>query len=197
MEYSVPRATLRHCLTELVAAHERSGLFVSFPVEIRWVKGDDIPLSTASGRDSAYIAVHIAKGTPYEPWFRVAEAIFDEVGGRPHWGKMHYQRAESLAPRYPQWDRFWKVRRTLDPEDRFGNAETRRVLGPIGSICDDFAAEDLARRRQISTRYPLYTTGECRRGLPDSRLTDDLEPLWRRGRAGMAGRLHRVRCAHR
>jgi len=51
------------------------------------------------------------------------------LGGRPHWGKMHFQTASSLAPRYPEWDRFQGVRRRLDPEGRFASAFTERVLG--------------------------------------------------------------------
>ena len=30
----------------------------------------------------------------------------DDYGGRPHWGKLHYQTAATLAPRYPRWDDF-------------------------------------------------------------------------------------------
>ena len=130
MEYALPREALRHCLDALVAWHERSGLQVSFPVEVRVAGADDIPLSTANGRDSAYVAVHMAKGVPHEQWFRAAEAIFDEVGGRPHWGKLHYQKAATLAARYPEWDRFQTLRRTLDPEGRFANDYVTRVLGP-------------------------------------------------------------------
>src|SRR3546814_19982734 len=45
---------------------------------------DDITLSTASGRDSAYIAVHMVKGTPYQRYFTAAERIFTAHEGRPH-----------------------------------------------------------------------------------------------------------------
>ena len=53
-------------------------------------------------------------------------------GGRPHWGKLHFQTAETLAPRYPQWDAFQKVRARLDPQGTFTNAYLDRVLGPVG-----------------------------------------------------------------
>jgi L-gulono-1,4-lactone dehydrogenase len=43
---------------------------------------------------------------------------------------MHYQTAATLAPKYPAWDRFQNVRNRLDPERRFANAYTERVLGP-------------------------------------------------------------------
>ena len=52
------------------------------------------------------------------------------VGGRPHWGKMHFQTADDLRPRYAEWDRFQALRSRLDPEGRFSNAYLDRVLGP-------------------------------------------------------------------
>ena len=51
------------------------------------------------------------------------------VGGRPHWGKLHYQSAETLAPRYPAWQRFQSVRAQLDPQRVFRNQYLERVLG--------------------------------------------------------------------
>lgn len=76
---------------------ERSGLRVSFPVEVRTAPADDITLSTASGRDSAYIAVHMFRGTPYQAYFTAAERIFTAHEGRPHWGKVH-TRTRSTSP---------------------------------------------------------------------------------------------------
>jgi len=49
--------------------------------------------------------------------------------GRPHWGKLHFQSAETLRPRYPLWDRFIAVRDRLDPRGMFTNAYLERVLG--------------------------------------------------------------------
>jgi L-gulonolactone oxidase len=69
----------------------------------------------------------------YEPYFRMVEEIMDTFGGRPHWGKRHFQNAETLAPRYPEWERFRAVRARIDPEGLFANAELDRVLGPVRS----------------------------------------------------------------
>ena len=71
------------------------------------------------------------KGQSYDRYFRGIERIMGEVGGRPHWGKLHFQTAETLAPLYPHWDDFQRVRRALDPEGRFANAYTDRVLGAL------------------------------------------------------------------
>jgi L-gulonolactone oxidase len=68
----------------------------------------------------------------FESFFRGVEEIMDDYGGRPHWGKRHYQRAETLRERYPAWERFQSVRARLDPDGVFANDYTRRVLGPVG-----------------------------------------------------------------
>ncbi len=108
---------------------ESEKLQVDFPIEIRALPADDIPLSMANGRETAFLAVHVSSGTPFEKYFRGVEAIMDEVEGRPHWGKMHFQTASKLAPRYSEWSKFQKVREAWDPRGRFANAYTDRVLG--------------------------------------------------------------------
>jgi L-gulonolactone oxidase len=130
MEYAVPREALPEALNRVRALVDRMGVNISFPVEVRFVQGDDIPLSTASGRDTGYIAVHAYRGTPYDQYFQGVERIMNDYEGRPHWGKMHFQRAETLAPRYPEWDAFQAVRNQLDPDRRFSNLYLERVLGP-------------------------------------------------------------------
>ena len=134
MEYAVPRPEAGKALLRIRDLIEGEGLRVDFPIELRVAAADDIPLSTANGRETAYLAVHLSSGTPYEAYFRGVEAIMDELGGRPHWGKMHFQNAATLAPRYPEWDRFQSVRARLDPAGRFRNPYLDRVLGPINSI---------------------------------------------------------------
>ncbi|MFF5016132.1 D-arabinono-1,4-lactone oxidase [Streptomyces sp. NPDC001165] len=129
MEYAVPRAALTDTLRELKAMVDRSGLRVSFPVEVRTAPADDITLSTASGRDSAYIAVHMFRGTPYQAYFTAAERIFTAHEGRPHWGKVHTRDAEYFAEVYPRFGEFTALRDRLDPERLFQNDYLRRVLG--------------------------------------------------------------------
>ena len=89
MEYALPREAAVPALRELKRTVERSGLRVSFPVEVRVAPADDVPLSTAYGRQTAYIAVHMYRGTPYQAYFAAAEHIMTAHGGRPHWGKLH------------------------------------------------------------------------------------------------------------
>ncbi|MFI1864573.1 D-arabinono-1,4-lactone oxidase [Streptomyces jumonjinensis] len=129
MEYALPREAAVPALREVRAMIERSPLRISFPVEVRTAPADDMALSTASGRESAYIAVHMYRGTPYRAYFAAVERIMTAHGGRPHWGKLHTRDAASLAAVYPRFGEFTAVRDRLDPERRFGNDHLRRVLG--------------------------------------------------------------------
>lgn len=129
MEYAVPRAALVETLRELKTMVERSNLRISFPVEVRTAPADDITLSTASGRESAYIAVHMYRGTPYQAYFTAAERIFTAHEGRPHWGKIHTRGADYFAQTYPSFAEFTALRDRLDPDRLFDNAYLRRVLG--------------------------------------------------------------------
>ncbi|MEU6705713.1 D-arabinono-1,4-lactone oxidase [Streptomyces wuyuanensis] len=129
MEYALPREAAVAALRELKTMIERSPLRISFPVEVRTAPADDITLSTASGRESAYIAVHMYKGTPYRSYFTAVERIMTEHGGRPHWGKIHTRDAEYFESVYPRFGEFLALRDRLDPDRVFGNDYLRRVLG--------------------------------------------------------------------
>jgi L-gulono-1,4-lactone dehydrogenase len=129
MEYAIPRERTAEALERVLALIERRRLRVGFPIEVRVVAPDDALLSTAHGRPTGYVAVHQFRGMEFESYFRGVETIMDEYGGRPHWGKRHYQSAATLRPRYPGWDRFLAVRDRLDPERKFGNDYLGRVLG--------------------------------------------------------------------
>jgi FAD-linked oxidoreductase len=131
MEYAVPRGRIVDAIRGVRELIERERFAVPFPVEVRFVAPDDAFLSTAHGRETAYVAVHMFKGMAYEPYFRAVEALMDGLEGRPHWGKRHFQTAETLRPRYPEWDAFQAVRERLDPDGRFANAYVDRVLGRL------------------------------------------------------------------
>jgi L-gulonolactone oxidase len=134
MEYGFPRTEAVNVLREVRRFVEDSGLPIGMPLEVRVTAADDIPLSMASGRASCFVAVHVFQGQQYDQYFRGIESIMNNVAGRPHWGKLHYQSASTLSPRYPRWEEFQAVRRRFDPEGRFANAYTERVLGPAASV---------------------------------------------------------------
>ena len=130
MEYAIPRAHAVEAIRAVRSIADRKELNVSFPIEVRFVAPDDALLSPAGGRDTCYIAVHVYERMEWSRYFREVEAVMDAFEGRPHWGKRHFQTAETLRPRYPEWDRFAAVRDRLDPDRRFTNDYVRTVLGP-------------------------------------------------------------------
>lgn len=129
MEYALPRADGVDAFREVKEISERPEFDVPFPIEVRWVAQDDAHLSPAGGRDTCYIAVHMFEGMAWEPYFRTVEKLFVSFDGRPHWGKRHFQTADTLHHRYPEWETFAAVRDRLDPERVFTNEFVRRVLG--------------------------------------------------------------------
>jgi L-gulono-1,4-lactone dehydrogenase len=132
MEYALPRAHTSEAVKRVLETIERRGFAVPFPIEVRTVAPDEALLSTAQGRESGFVAVHMYREMPWRPYFDAVEQIMLGLDGRPHWGKRHSQTAATLRTRYPGWDRFQAVRARMDPEGRFANAWTDRVLGPVG-----------------------------------------------------------------
>ncbi len=129
MEYGIPREHTAEAVRRVLQLAARVQPPVAFPIEVRFAAADDVLLSAAHGRDVCYLAVHQDRKLDWQPYFRGVEEIMDSYGGRPHWGKRHFQDAETLAPRYPRFGDFLAVRDRLDPERRFANAHTERVLG--------------------------------------------------------------------
>ncbi len=128
-EYAIPRSALPDVLGEVRGLFRRRDWRISFPIEVRVTPPDDVWLSTAYGRDTAYIAIHVFHSAPHEQYFTDVEAVMTSVGGRPHWGKMHTRDAAYLADSYPRMPEFLAVRDLLDSERRFGNEYLRGVLG--------------------------------------------------------------------
>lgn len=129
MEYGVPREHGPEAVRRVVEWVRSNRYPVFFPIEMRVAAGDDALLSPSHGRDTVYIAVHQYRGMEWRPYFEAVEAIMDSYGGRPHWGKRHFQTAATLAPRYPAWSEFQRARDELDPGRAFGNEYAERVLG--------------------------------------------------------------------
>ncbi|MQA24817.1 MAG: FAD-binding protein [Micromonosporaceae bacterium] len=129
LEYAVPRAHARRAFAAIQDVLTRLGVRTTMPVEVRFAAADDVWLSHSYGRDSAYFAVHQYVGMEHEPYFRAVEEALSDLGGRPHWGKLHYSEAATLAERYPRFSDFLAVRDRLDPDRLFANEYLTRVLG--------------------------------------------------------------------
>jgi FAD-linked oxidoreductase len=130
MEYGVPREHGPEAVRRVIEWVRSNRYPVFFPIEMRIAAGDDALLSPSHERDTVYVAVHQYRGMEWRPYFEAVEAIMDSYGGRPHWGKRHFQTAATLAPRYPRWAEFQRARDELDPSRTFTNEYAERVLGP-------------------------------------------------------------------
>ena len=130
MEYGVPREYGPEAARRVIEWVRSNRYPVFFPIEMRVTAADDALLSPSHERDTAYIAVHQYRGMEWRPYFEAVEAIMNEYGGRPHWGKRHFQTAATLAERYPRWADFQAARDELDPGRVFSNEYAQRVLGP-------------------------------------------------------------------
>ena len=129
MEYAVPREAGVQALRDVRALIERSDWRIGFPIEVRVCPADDVPLSTAYGRDSVYLAFHMNPQTDHREYFGEVEKVLRGYDGRPHWGKLNTRTAEDLAPTYPRWGDFQAMRNRLDPDRLFTNPYLDRVLG--------------------------------------------------------------------
>jgi L-gulonolactone oxidase len=129
MEYGVPREHGPAAVRRVIEWVRSNRYPVFFPIEMRVAAGDDALLSPSHERDTAYIAVHQYRGMEWRPYFEAVEEIMNSYGGRPHWGKRHFQTAATLAPLYPAWAQFQAARDELDPGRTFSNEYATRVLG--------------------------------------------------------------------
>ncbi|MFE9402172.1 D-arabinono-1,4-lactone oxidase [Streptomyces sp. NPDC006530] len=130
LEHALALPDVPDALNELRGVLRRAGRYSPYSVLVRVGAGDDVPLSPAYGRQTGYINLTVPRSAAFLELHRAVETVLRDFGGRPHWGKAHTATAEVLAPRYPLWDEFQRVRGELDPQGRFTNDFVARVLGP-------------------------------------------------------------------
>jgi FAD-linked oxidoreductase len=128
MEYNIPAEHLQAVIMQMQECITLHHFKTHLSIECRFVHADDIWLSPAYQRASAYIAVPMYRGMEYKAYFRHIEEIFCRYQGRPHWGKIHTQTAESLSLLYPHWNDFRRIRARLDPHGVFLNSYLRELF---------------------------------------------------------------------
>ncbi|SEU45591.1 FAD-binding protein [Nonomuraea wenchangensis] len=121
-ELILPREHAVEALRALFAIGERIRPVLHIS-EVRTVAADDLWLSPFHGRDS--VGVHftwIKDPEGVRPVLELVEETLAPFGPRPHWGK--------LFTRWPSCpERFRSLAARLDPEGKFANDFTRRLLG--------------------------------------------------------------------
>ena len=128
MEYQIPVEQGLKCLDEILHVLGKHQVPMFFPIEFRYVNGDDIWLSPFYQRDSVSISIHQFYKQDYHAIFDLVEPIFQKYQGRPHWGKLHSMSAASLRELYPKWDDFMALRQQLDPQQKCLNAYLKELF---------------------------------------------------------------------
>lgn len=129
MEYSIPVSAGAECLREILKTIYDQEIDVFFPLEYRYVGGEDPWLSMAYGDEPhATISIHRTASEDYRPYFDVIEPIFWKYGGRPHWGKIHNLSHKELVALYPRFRDFMEIRETLDPTGRMLNPHLKALF---------------------------------------------------------------------
>ena len=130
MEYTVPAEQGIECLREVMAAIAEKAPDVAFPLEYRYIKGDDSLIGMFSGQDGCAISVHQFMDEPnWEDYLAAIEPVFHKYRGRPHWGKWHSMGPKQLKGLYPNWGEFMRIRKELDPTGRMLNPYMRELFG--------------------------------------------------------------------
>jgi hypothetical protein len=135
MEYEIPAEHGPACVREILKTVRERNLDSFFPLEYRYVKGDDIPLSMFQGRDTCAISVHQSYEMSYHQYFAQIEPIFWKYEGRPHWGKLHTLRHKQFAALYPRWKEFLEIRQSIDPTGKFLNGHLEETFGVKAGSC--------------------------------------------------------------
>ncbi|KZY39289.1 MULTISPECIES: D-arabinono-1,4-lactone oxidase [unclassified Oleiphilus] len=128
MEYHLPVEEGIKALGEVRDTIEKHFSEAFFPIECRFIKGEEAWLSPFYQRDSISIAVHRYFEEDYQPMFKAIEPIFRKYGGRPHWGKLNTFSREEFKKSYPKWNDFIELRRSFDPESKFLNTYLKDTI---------------------------------------------------------------------
>ncbi|GAB4586216.1 D-arabinono-1,4-lactone oxidase [Nocardia sp. IFM 10818] len=135
MEWSVPLADWRAAVTALhttMGSRSTPAFLAGFVASLRFVGSDgDIALSNNFRRESLTIDIMQFHALDHRPYFAAAtRAIHSAATGavRPHWGKVFDLSHAELAPLYPDFAVFERVRAAQDPEGVFVNPWLARVL---------------------------------------------------------------------
>lgn len=129
MEYNIPQESFKDAVKDMKKLISKNKYDVHFPIENRWVKKDDIMMSPAYGRDSAYIACHMYHKKDNTKYFRDLEEIFRSYGGRPHWGKQNTLNVNDVEKMYPMFPVFNKHRLEQDPNGVFMSPYLKNLIG--------------------------------------------------------------------
>lgn len=127
-EYFVPADRALEVMTRLREIVTNENPEELYPIQPRWIKGDDAYLSPCYNQDSVGISISGNASTDYLAYLQKMDAVFQEYSGRPHWGKFHFFNRAKAREVFPEFDKFNSVRQQFDPNDIFLNELTGELF---------------------------------------------------------------------
>ena len=121
LEYAIPVESGKQALRQIRELMLTKHTNCIYPVEYRFVAGDLGMLSPYYQRASVTVSVSGGPGIDYWSYLLDVDAILRQYQARPHWGKLHFNRAEDMPTLYPRFHDFQAIRRRIDPSGRFLN----------------------------------------------------------------------------
>jgi FAD/FMN-containing dehydrogenase len=128
LEYFIPAERALEVVTRLREIVTTENPEELYPIQPRWIKGDDAYLSPCYNQDSVGISISGNATTDYLSYLQKMDGVFQEFGGRPHWGKFHFFNRERAEEVFPEFAKFNSLRRQLDPNDIFLNELTGELF---------------------------------------------------------------------
>ncbi|MFJ5956648.1 D-arabinono-1,4-lactone oxidase [Paenarthrobacter sp. NPDC092416] len=127
-EYFIPADRALEVMTRLREIVTNENPEELYPIQPRWIKGDDAYLSPCYKQDSVGISISGNASTDYLAYLQKMDGVFQAYGGRPHWGKFHFFNRAKAQEVFPEFDKFNSIRREFDPNDIFLNELTGELF---------------------------------------------------------------------
>lgn len=127
-ECAVPMTRAGEAVERTLHAFERDKLVVNFPLEIRFVRGDQAWMSPAYGADTCQIGAY-CWGPRAPAYFAAFWREMRALDARPHWGKELDHTDEEVRALWPRAKEFCALRDELDPDRVFASEFHTRTLG--------------------------------------------------------------------
>lgn len=125
-EFFVPRKMAYQAIMAIESMHKEI-YPILYVTELRSIAADKFWMSPAYQQD--IVAIHFT----WKPLMDQVKQVLPKIeaklaafGGKPHWGKITSISEGALAKRYPKWSDFKKLRKEMDPENKWTNSYLRK-----------------------------------------------------------------------
>lgn len=138
LEYSVPLHKGLDFFISIMRTARARGWRLNQVVEVRFVAGDDLWLSTDFGGPRCHITILLPSERGREEIRSVFAAVEEAalpMGGRPHWAKSFYAPHPAIARMFPHWRDWHRVRCRMDPDGMFSNEYLDAFIGTAEDSC--------------------------------------------------------------